>query len=449
MLLWTLFAIGVLTVGLLPAAWGTLNHAVAIGVKSNDNMAQALWGQSPPLSPSENNWLTNTNVPIIPGAVLTHVDSVSWNTSTWGPQLVISGYGFGNPPSAGQTALIIRDMSRGWLAADSSTYSVQPVMASWQNDRIVVIGFDGYGAKDVSNGSAGQQGSEVLAPGDRITVSVTNPQTGSTGSFHTQYPASAPMPTVTMDPLPSLIAGQSEPLSGRVSLNGIGLADQTATLNWSGGNVTTGASTIRGQTVTTDGNGRFSLTYTAPAQPGTYTVSASADTGYAAQQVQVSVPTVTIDPLPTVEAGQSVMITGHVTGVGGAGMAGQMVTLSANGGQIRPETVVTDSRGNFTATYTAPGTGDTESVMASCDGGMGTASVTVRAFAVTLSAVGDSTDNQVTLTATVNQPLSGATLRILDETTGQTLAQTSQGTSLSVSITMQQDVTNIFVAQID
>ncbi|MHB1683266.1 MAG: carboxypeptidase-like regulatory domain-containing protein [Bacilli bacterium] len=448
MLLWTLFAIGVLTVGLLPAAWGTLNHAVATGVKSNNDMAQALWGQSPPLSPSENNWLTNTNVPIIPGAVLTHVDSVSWNTSTWGPQLVIAGYGFGNPPSAGQTALIIRDTSRNWAAADSSAYGVQPVMASWQNDRIVVGGFNGYGATDVSNGSSVQE-SEVFAPGDRITVSVTNPQTGSTGSFQTQYPPNAPMPIVTMDPLPSLIVGQSEPLSGRVSLAGTGLADQTVTLNWSGGNVTTAASTIRGQILTTDGSGRFSVTYTAPAQPGTYTVSASADTGYAAQQVQVNVPTVAIAPVPTVEAGQSVMITGHVTGVGGAGMAGQMVTLSANGGQIRPETVVTDSRGNFTATYTAPGTGDTESVMASCDGGMGMASVTVRAFTVTLSAVGDPTDNQVTLTATVNQPLNGTTLRILDETTGQTLAQTDQGTTLSTQITMQQDVTQTFVAQID
>ena len=150
MLLWALFAIGVLTVALLPAAWGTLNHAVAIGVKSNNDMAQALWGQSPPLSLSESGWLTNTNVPIIPGAATTHVDSVSWNTSTWGPQLVISGYGFGNPPAAGQTALIIRDMSRGWVAADSSTYSVQPVIASWQNDRIVVSGFDGYGATGVS-----------------------------------------------------------------------------------------------------------------------------------------------------------------------------------------------------------------------------------------------------------------------------------------------------------
>jgi len=449
MLLWTLFAIGVLTVGLLPAAWGTLNHAVAIGVKSNDNMAQALWGQSPPLSPGESAWLTNTNVPIIPGAATTHVDSVSWNTSAWGPQLVISGYGFGNPPAAEQTALIIRDMSRGWVAADSSTYSVQPMIASWQNDRIVVSGFDGYGATGVSNGLAGQQGSEVFAPGDRITVLVTNPQTGSTGSFQTQYPTSAPMPTVTMDPLPSLIVGQSEPLSGRVSWNGTGLADQTVTLNWSGGNVPTAASTISGQILTTDGSGRFSVTYTAPAQPGTYTVSASADTGYAAQQVQVSVPTVTIDPIPTVVAGQSVAITGHVIGVGGAGMVGQTVTLSANGGQIRPETVVTDSGGNFAATFTAPGTGGTESVMANCDGGMGTASVTVRVFTVTLSAVGDPTDNQVTLTATVNQPLNGYTLRILDETTGQTLTQTDQGTTLSTQITMQQSVTQTFIAQID
>lgn len=447
MLLWTLFAIGILTVGLLPAAWGTLNHAVAIGVKSNHDMAQALWGQSPPLSPSENTWLTNTNVPILPGAANTHVNSVSWNTSTWGPQLVISGYGFGNPPAAVQTALLIRDTRRHWAAADSSAYGVQPVMASWQNDRIVVGGFDGYGTTDVSNGSPGQD-SEVFAPGDHLTVSVTNPQTGSTGSFHTQYPPSAPMPIVTMDLLPSLIEGQSETLSGRVSFNGTGLADQIVTLYWSGGTVASGVSILSGQTVMTDGNGRFTVTYTAPRQPGTYTVSASADTGYVAQQVQVSVPIVSIDPMPTVEAGQSATITGHVTGVGGAGMAGQTVMLSVEGGQIRPQAVVTDSRGRFTATFTAPGTGGTESVMASSDGAVGTASVTVRAFTVTLSAVGDPADNQVTLTATVNQPLSGYTLRILNQTTGQTVAQTDQGTTLTTHITMQQDVTQTFVAQI-
>ncbi|OAG93599.1 hypothetical protein AYW79_09565 [Ferroacidibacillus organovorans] len=351
MLLWTLFAVGVLTVGLMPAAFGSFNHAVAIGVKSNNDMAQALWGQSPPLSPTENTWLTNTNVPILPGADTTHVDSVSWNTSTWGPKIVISGYGFGNPPTASQTVLLIQDTRRGWTAADGSSFLVQPTITSWKNDRIVVDGFDRYGVTGVSNGSAGQ-GSEVFAPGDPITVSVTNPQTGSSGSFQTQYPMSAPMPMVTLNPLQSLMVGQSELLSGRVSLKGTGLADQA-------------------------------------------------------------------------------------------------VTLSAAGGQIRPHVVVTDRQGIFTATFTAPGTGGTESVMASCDGGMGTAFVTVRAFTVTLSAVGDPTDNQVTLTATVNQPLRGATLRIHNRTTGQIVAQTDQGTTLSTRITMQPDISQTFVAQID
>ncbi len=351
MLLWTVFAVGVLTVGLLPAAWGTLNHAVAIGVKSSNEMAQALWGQSPSLSPTENTWLTNTKVRILPGADTTHVDFVSWNPSTWGPQLVISGYGFGNPPTASQTVLLIQDSRRGWTAADGSSFSVQPKITSWENDRIVVDGFDRYGATGVSNGSAGQ-GSEVFAPGDSITVTVTNPQTGSSGSYQTQYPISAPIPMVTLNPLQSLMVGQSELLSGRVSLKGTGLADQA-------------------------------------------------------------------------------------------------VTLSAAGGQIRPHVVVTDRQGIFTATFTASGTGGTDTVMASSDGAVGTTSVTVRVFTVTLSAVGDATDNQVTLTATVNHPLNGYTLRILNRTTGKIVAQIDQGTTLSTRITMQPDISQTFVAQID
>ncbi|MHB1629327.1 MAG: hypothetical protein ACYCVB_13295 [Bacilli bacterium] len=373
----------------------------------------------------------NTSVNVITPPM---IQSVTWNTSTWPPQVMIAGQYLGSNWQPGDINVV--DTTRQW-GVGAVQYTLAPSSGDHEID---ITNMSQYG------GGGGQW---IFAPGDAVQVTVRNLQTNLTSTFDTTYPNQSTMPTVSIDPLATIAAGQSETLSGAVSFAGMGLANQTVTLNWSGGNVTNGASTRNGQTVTTDGSGRFSVTYTAPVQPGTYTVSASSDTGYTAQTVQVSAPTVSINSVPAVGAGQIVTITGHVTGVGGTGIANQVVTLSARGGQINPQTVTTDASGNFTATYTAPGTGGTDTITAQCDGGSGTTAILVRGFTVTLTATGDQTDNNVTLTATVNQPLNGYTLRILDQTTGQTLAQTSQGTSLNAQITMQQDVTNTFVAQVN
>ncbi len=47
-------------------------------------------------------------------------------------------------------------------------------------------------------------------------------------------------------------------------------------------------------------------------------------------------------------------------------------------------------------------------------------------FTVTLTAAGDSTDNNVTLTATTNYAVDGNTLSILDQTTGKVIASILQ-----------------------
>lgn len=438
MLLWTLFAVGVLTVGLLPIAFGTFNHLVAVGVKANANLAQALWGQTPSPYATENTWLTNATVPILPGATVTQVHVVSWNTSTWPPQLTIFGSGFGNPPATGDAALTIKDSTRGFTAASRSTSAVKPQLLSWQNNRIVVGGFSDYG----TTGAGASTSSEVFAPGDQILVSITNPQTGSTGLLRTQYPARAPMPVVTMDPLSHLIVGQSETWRGQVTLAGTGLAGQFVTLQESG------QTTANQETVMTDGRGRFSATFTAPIQAGAVTVTASADTSQASAQVEVIQPTVSMDPISPVGAGQSVDIRGRVGGIGGSALMGQVVTLATSGGQVSPQTIVTGQDGQFTAVFTAPVSGGTASVIATCDGQSATSLVAVRAFAVTLVAVGNATDNQITLTATVNQPLDGATLRIVNQTTGQIVAQTDQGSVLTTTLTMPPGVSQTFVAQI-
>lgn len=277
MLLWTLFGIGVLTVAFLPAAWTSLNHQTAVGVKSNANMAQVLWGQSQSVPPYVTGWAGDTSVPIIPGAVTPNVTSVSWDTSTWGPKLVITGYGFGNPPASGKTSLTVADQSRGWVAGNASTYGVQPVITLWRNDRIVVSGFASYGKSDMSNWFDGR-GSWVFSPGDALSIQLTNPQTGSTGKEDVIFPVSAPTPTLMMNPIPVLVTGSQTTFSGKVTWNGQPLSDQAVNVSVTAG--TLGGTAYTGDAsehvVYTDGNGHFSIPYSANTG-GAITITVMAD----------------------------------------------------------------------------------------------------------------------------------------------------------------------------
>ncbi|KYP79898.1 carboxypeptidase-like regulatory domain-containing protein [Ferroacidibacillus organovorans] len=277
MLLWTLFGIGVLTVAFLPAAWTSLNHQAAVGVKSNANMAQVLWGQSQSVPPYVTGWASDTSVPIIPGAVKPHVASITWDTSTWGPQMVISGYGFGNPPASGKTSLTIGDQSRNWVAGNASTYGVQPVIAQWRNDRIVVSGFTGYGGADKTSWSDGQ-GSFVFVPGDHVSLQVTNPQTGDTGTKEVTYPVGASLPVLSLNAISELVLGSKTAFSGQVTWNGQPLSDQAVNISVSAGVLggTAYPDNTSEHVVYTDGNGYFSIPYTASTS-GAITVTVMAD----------------------------------------------------------------------------------------------------------------------------------------------------------------------------
>jgi len=337
MLLWTLFGIGVLTVAFLPAAWTSLNHDTAIGVESNANMAQVLWGQAPSVPAYVTGWARDMRVPIIPGAVDAHVESVSWDTSTWGPQLVISGYGFGNPPAPGKASLTIADQSRGWVAGNAPTYGVQPVIALWRNDRIVVSGWSGYGESDGSNWSDGL-GSWVFAPGDSLVISVTNPQTGNTGTFGTQYTVNASMPTISLNSIPTIVAGQSIDLTGHVTWQGHPLSNQAVSVSTSIGTLggTAYPSNPSEYVVYTDANGNFSIPFTASSgATGQVTVQAMSDgvtiTGNFA--IILPVPTLTVispNPLPSnVPTGEDVIFqaNANVLPVGD-----QLIIVKENGG---------------------------------------------------------------------------------------------------------------------
>lgn len=313
MLLWTLFAVGVLTVGLLPAAFGSFNHLVAIGVKSNANMAQTLWGQSTEPSSYVSGWADNTTVPLIPGAVEGVLQQATWNTDTWPPTLVLTGYGFGNPSTdASKATLTIVDDSRGWVASNGPSTAVQAVVQSWSNNKIVISGFTNYGGTDLTNWADGQ-GSWVFAPEDAFTVTVTNPQTGNSGTLRGVVPQGGARPSIDLNPLATLVVGQSTALSGRVTLAGQPLANQTVSVTASSG--TLGGSVYTNQpsehAVVTDDNGAFSIPYTATS-PGTASNTASADGQTVNEGISVVQPTASIEilspsPLPTsVPLGQQI-----------------------------------------------------------------------------------------------------------------------------------------------
>lgn len=361
------------------------------------------------------------------------IQSVTWNTSTWPPQVTMVGQYFGSNWQPGD--LNVLDITRQW-GVGAVQYTLSPTSGDGQ---VVITDMNQYGGGD---------GQWLFAPGDAVQVWIRNPQTGLSSTLDTTYPADAPMPSLLLRSLDPVAAGQTQTLSGQVEFAGVGLANQEVTLGATGGGISSGSSAVNGQAVITDASGGFDVTYAAPSQTGVYTLSAHADSRQTQQTVQVVPPTVTLDPLPTLGAGQTVTMTGQVTGVGGAGLANHVVSFTASQGNIASQTVTTDASGHFKTAYTASGTGGTETITAVCNGGTGVVSASVRGFVVTLSAAGDQTDNQVTLTANVNEPLNGYTLSIVDQTTGHTIAQTTQGTSLRTQITQQQDETDTYIAEV-
>ena len=294
MLLWGGFAVGVMTVGFFPTMWTVTQAGTAHVVVGNVNLAQTLWGgqsgyQGPTVPSSLSasiQYPQATSVPIIPGALTPAVVSLTWGTTTWPPSLTIRGTGFGNPVSAGETVTVV-DTTRGWTATG--------VVQSFTNTKIVLSGFTpAYGGGDPQNWADGQ-GSFVFAPGDAITVSVTNPETGQAGTFQAQAPTNMPLPTVTPSSLSSQILkfGQSVTVSGSVTFNGQPLANQavnlsatTGTFSGSGGTQATPGDFM----VFTDSTGHFTASYTAPSTAGTQTLSAMAGSITATETAQVVAP---------------------------------------------------------------------------------------------------------------------------------------------------------------
>lgn len=358
MLLWSIFGIGVLTVAIIPSAWGMLGHTAATGSVENANMAQVLWGQSTPVSETISHMADDSGVAIIPGATAPHIESVEWTTSVWGPELTLTGYGFGNPPPSQNGTLTISDQSRGWVAGNAASYGVNPTVQTWRNDKIVVTGFAGYGQSDLSNWNDGL-GSWVFVPGDNLTIQVENPQTGIAGTDNVAYPGNASMPSLSVNAIPkNLMGGSVTTVSGQVMFYGHPLSGQTVNVLVTGGTLggTAYGNNASEYVVSTDANGDFSMPYTTPHQPGTYQVTVMSDGVSSTESVIVWSPKLQLQVnTSTLELGQSDNVSGQLTS-NGTPLANQTITLAATGGTISPTTVTTDANGMFQATYVAPNT---------------------------------------------------------------------------------------------
>lgn len=255
MLLWTLFGISAVAIAIVPTGWLQSKSALEQTSKSNGNMEQVLWNQN---SAPQYNFPDTNSVSIIPGALTPTIQSVTWDTSTWGPGIKIEGYGFGNT-SAKSGFITITDETRNWTES-------QLVISSWVNKEIDISGLGNYGGSDPNSYSDGQ-GNFIFAPGDSLSISITNPQTGNKGSNKVVYPQDALMPTLTVNPLGSkVVAGTKQTVSGRLMLNGKPLSNQTVNASVTSGTLSGGVYSDKPTTyyVRTDNNGNFSFTYTAP-----------------------------------------------------------------------------------------------------------------------------------------------------------------------------------------
>ncbi|MHB1702220.1 MAG: beta strand repeat-containing protein, partial [Acidobacteriaceae bacterium] len=294
MLLWGGFAVGVMTFGFFPTMWTVTQAGTAHTVAGNAGLAQTLWGgQSGYHGPTMPSALSasvqypqSTNVAIIPGALTPTIASLTWSTSTWPPTLTIQGSGFGNPSSTGET-VTITDTTRGWTATG--------IVQSFTNTEIVLSNFTPtYGGGDPQNWADGL-GSFVLAPGDALTVSVTNPETGQAGTLQAQAPATMPLPTVTLSSLsPQILTfGQSVTVTGTVTFDGQPLAGQAVNLSAPAGTFSASGGTQATPSdymVFTDSAGHFTASYIAPSAAGSQTLSAMAGSVTATETAQVVAP---------------------------------------------------------------------------------------------------------------------------------------------------------------
>lgn len=217
-----------------------------------------------------------------------------------------------------------------------------------------------------------QAGSSFYVPA--VAAAATGCATPNLGTVSTGAGVSvSASPSITLYVTSPEITGQTYQATGTFTVGGIPIGDNTVTLNDGSHTLGTG---------TTNGSGHFSVSLTAPAA-GSYTYQVSSDGTHASRAVTVATLHLTLSLPASEQSGASYHATGTLT-AGGAGVAGQLLTLQD--GSRTLGTTTTNSAGAYSITFTAPSPGSyTDTV--SGDGVVATQHATVQPNSPTVSAV--------------------------------------------------------------
>ena len=265
----------------------------------------------------------------------------------------------------------------------------------------VTISGGGYTspAQTLASGSAtiSIPGNSLSAGSDTLTASYSGDSTYATASGSaTVTVTAAPAPTVTVTPavnsiivnqvlgVPVTVTGASGTPTGTVTLSGGGYTSSAQALASGSTSFTIPANSLTVGSVTLTAKYSGDSTYGVASGTAGVTVNA------------LPVPTVTVTPASTtIDSGQSLTLTGTVTGSGvtptgsvtisGGGYTGSAVTLAAGAYSI---TIPANSLSAGTDTLTVSYTGDVN-----YSAGTGTTSVTVTQSAYTLTATSPSAIN--------------------------------------------------------
>ena len=334
----------------------------------------------------------------------------------------------------------------------------------------VVSGATSLVTVHVTSGSVAVNGASVTVSANGGSLSPLSGTTDANGDFKPTYTA----PTVTTQtlysisatatkagytsgtgtdqitvnpPIPVLSVTVSETpdpvVSGATSLVTVHVTSGSVAVNGASVTVSANGGSLSPLSGTTDANGDFKPTYTAPTvtTQTLYSISATATkagytSGTGTDQITVNPPipvlSVTVSETPDpVVSGATSLVTVHVTS-GSVAVNGASVTVSANGGSLSPLSGTTDANGDFKPTYTAP-TVTTQTLYsisatatkAGYTSGTGTDQITVNPPIPVLS---------VTVSETPDPIFSGATSLVTVHVTTQEIIAVS-GASVIVSAT--------------
>ncbi len=157
----------------------TASGSGAYSVGSGDKMALAVVNPQTGLVSNQYQFTMPTATPGADGPAITNVSiqPLSGSTDNWTVTITGSNFGTNTTPLSTSPDLLILDTTNN-MPAGYTGDSVTANVTSWTDSQIVIQSF---------GGSYGQSGL-VFNPGDQLSITITNPQTGETGNTTVTLP---------------------------------------------------------------------------------------------------------------------------------------------------------------------------------------------------------------------------------------------------------------------